>query len=112
MFDNSMTQKLNNLKSFNLKMKHLISAASDKVFNNNDYAHMFLYYSRSENDICVGKASLHMSDKLEISESSARFIELYNTVLSGFKSTPLETIENSGEESVEEYEEEEVESVI
>lgn len=112
MFDNSMTQKLNNLKSFNLKMKHLISAASDKVFNNNDYAHMFLYYSRSENDICVGKASLHLSDKLEVSESSARFIELYDTVLSGFKSTQLDTIENGDEESVEEYEEEEVEGII
>ena len=122
MFDNSMTQKLNNLKSFNLKMKHLISAASDKLFGNPDYAHMFLYYSRSENDICVGKASLHLSDQLNVSESGNKFIDLYNSVLSGFKLTPtlppLEDDEEGDEggeyeeEAEGEYEEEVVDSLI
>lgn len=109
MFDNSMTQKIQNLKSFNLKMKHLISAAGDKLFGNNDFKHMFLYYSRSENDICVGKASLHISDQLEISESSSKFIDLYNSVLSGFKSNEnMNTvIESNDEGSAEYYEEEE-----
>lgn len=115
MFDNSMTQKLNNLKSFNLKMKHLISAASDKLFGNADYKHMFLYYSRSENDICVGKASLHLTDQLEISESSQKFLNIYNSVLSGFKSTgqATETVDqDDAEYDYEEEEEEKVDSVI
>lgn len=104
MFDSSMTQKLNNLKSFDQKMKHLITQASDKLFGNKDYDHMFLYYSRSGKDICVGKASLHISDQLEISDSSKKYIELYNNVLSGFKDTSTDVIENHETES-EEYEE-------
>ena len=104
MFDSSMTQKLNNLKSFDQKMKHLITQASDKLFGNKDYDHMFLYYSRSGKDICVGKASLHISDQLEISDSSKKYIELYNNVLSGFKDTQTDVIENTETES-EEYEE-------
>ena len=47
---------------------------------------MFLYYSRSSQDICVGKASLHNVDKIELSDSSKQFLELYDNVLSGFKS--------------------------
>ena len=96
-------------------MKHLISAASDKLFGNDDYKHMFLYYSRSENDICVGKASLHLSDQLEISESSQKFLNIYNAVLSGFKSTgqATETVDqDDAEYDYEEEEEEKVDSVI
>ena len=86
MFDSSTAQKLNGIKSFTAKERNLINIASNKIFSNTNYSHMFLYYSRSSQDICVGKASLHNVDKIELSESSKQFLELYENVLSGFKS--------------------------
>lgn len=86
MFDSSTAQKLNGIKSFTSKERNLINVASNKIFSNTNYNHMFLYYSRSSQDICVGKASLHNVDKIELSDSSKQFLELYDNVLSGFKS--------------------------
>lgn len=105
-FDNSVAQKILNMRSFASKMRLTIGTAGEKLFGNPDYKHMFLSYVRSENSICVGKAKLHNSiDKLEISPSSEKFIELYNNILSGFKSVP--TIADNNETEDEYYEEDE-----
>lgn len=108
MFDNVVSQKLLNLKSFDQKTKSTIRLAADKLFGNEDYKHMFLFISRSNNSICVGKARLHNSnDKLELSPLTEKFIELYNNILSGFKATPQ--IEDNNDETEGEYYEEETE---
>lgn len=109
MFDESMTQKLQNLKSFNRKMKKLISAAADKVFKNPNNKHMFLYYAISSNHISAGKASLHVGEKLKLSESCNKFKSIYDSVLSGFKSIDIkeETKQNETNE-----EEDNIDSII
>ena len=118
MFDSSSVQKLNGLKSLEKKTKDLLLTAGNKLFSNGDYKHMFLYYSRSENDICVGKASLHLADQLEMCESLDTFLKLYNNVLSGFKSAGNdEAVEEADDEDgdggyEEEGAEEEFEGVV
>ena len=84
MFDTSAAQKINNIRTFTPSMRKLINIASDKLFNGS-FDHYFLSYWREGDQICVGKASLHNGEKIDLSEASEKFLELYNMVLSGFK---------------------------
>ena len=104
MFDGSMVQKLQNQKSFQKNMKQIISVAANKLFNNPDYKNMFLYYHISDNHISVGKASLHNTgEQIEVNAATKQFINIYNDILSGFKTAV--TQDKPNEPISDEYEE-------
>ena len=103
MFDDSMVQKLNNLKFLKANRKKMISIAADKLFKNPEYNHMFLYYCISSNHIAVGKANLHAGESIELNDATKQYINIYNDILSGFKT--VSNKENEEQEQSEEYEE-------
>lgn len=102
-FDNATTQKINQIKKIPASERNEMIEASKILFSNSNYSHMFLYYRRSAtNDdikICCSKAALHVNDKLDISEQEQGFLQIYNSVLSGFKSstsfTPTNAMQNA-----------------
>ena len=85
-------------------MKQIISVAANKLFNNPDYKNMFLYYHISDNHISVGKASLHNTgEQIEVNAATKQFINIYNDILSGFKTAV--TQDKPNEPTSDEYEE-------
>lgn len=108
MFDNGNVQKILNLRSINQSIKSLIKRCSERIFSNPNYEYMFVYCCISSEYLCVGKAALHTdNEKLEISEQSQKFLDIYTSVLSGFETVvnPQPKLVITQEDSEEESEE-------
>lgn len=105
LFDSASTQKINNLKSFNKIMRDEIITAGNKIFDNIDYNHMFLYYRRSAGSsdikICCGKASLHNNDKLIVNDNMQKIINIYNDINSGITTVDENNKNNDENKKVE-----------
>ena len=103
-----MLTKLQSLRTFPKNMKYFLTAAGDKVFGK--FKHTFLYYACSENHVSVGKADLHIAEKIKLSDTLQQYCDIFDKINSGFVSSIEEDTKQQNEEQNEqdegEYEEE------
>jgi hypothetical protein len=63
-------------------VKSKLEKASNELFIDQHKYH-FIYVNLYTNDVCVGKADLHQSDKLEFSPLNQALINAYNFIYNG-----------------------------
>jgi hypothetical protein len=57
----------------------------------NEYKYYFLYIDQDNDDICVGKADLHINEHVKFSELNTEFIKAYDNIDAGITTSSTHT---------------------
>lgn len=81
LFDENVVNTLGRLGTINATVKKLANSACDAIFKGK-YPHYFAAVLELGDTVCVGKADVHVGDKLELDELGTKLVKLYDSIMS------------------------------